>query len=152
MPTIGSWDRSAWKTTVNSATAFASSTSSANVNQNAKKAWSCISMSTCLFKKVRKQVEYSRLKCRRSFVYASRSRCRRRCRRTSYVVLRLVVPLKKVRFEDGSYGLSFEADLEVFGHGNKVHTFLLHFIKANNKLFVDGDGTFVTSDRDNPSR
>ena len=109
-------------------------------------------MSTCLFKKVRKQVEYSRLKCRRSFVYASRSRCRRRCRRTSYVVLRLVVPLRKVRFEDGSYGLSFEADLEVFGHGNKVQTFWLHFIKAKNKLFVDGDGTFVTSERDNPSR
>ena len=106
-------------------------------------------MSTCLFKKVRKQVEYSRLKCRRSFVYASRSRCRRRCRRTSYVVLRLVVPLKKVRFEDGSYGLSFEADLEVFGHGNKVHTFGLHFVKTENKLFVDGACTFVTDERDN---
>jgi hypothetical protein len=55
----------------------------------------------------------------------------------------------KVRFEDGSYGLSFEADLEVFGHGNKVHTFWLHFVKTENKLFVDGACTFVTDERDN---
>ena len=72
--------------------------------------------------------------------------CRRRCRSRRRCGVR---PLEKVRFEDGTYGLSLEADLEVFDCENRVHAFCIHIIKQHNKLFVDGDGKFHTKSRDN---
>ena len=70
------------------------------------------------------------------------------------VIVRLVVIVvsakwKKVRFDDGVYGLSLEGDLEVFGHNNLVHTFYVHIIKKGERLFVDCDGHFETGSRDN---
>ena len=69
------------------------------------------------------------------------------------VVVRIVIdvlPLcgKKVQFENGSYGLSLGADLEVFAPNNVVFEFWITIVKTKDHLYVRAHGPPITSTRD----
>ena len=56
--------------------------------------------------------------------------------------------VEKVQFENGSYGLSLDSELEVFAPNNVVFEFAITIVKTKDHLYVRAHGPPITGTRD----